>query len=495
MKNDTDRKTFKLKNPKKREKGNESNSSRESLEMEIRSYKNNKKIQRKKTGEGEEIKFFFNEPTVDKKNKLSRFNNNTPTISSNRTNPNPILNINTKNESNFKDILLHYVNSPENHTKKRIEEKVDKRNSVIYGNPMTILTLNGDESSNNSEKNDDNNSEKSSNSKNLESKSNSSSVSKSKSNSSSEEQSSSEKKSNKKSNKLEEKNKDKSKVSKESSSKINTSKYDDSMKIFSNSNHSKKINDSENEENEKNETNEINNNEVIIIEEKENERVNKQIIPNENDNKKIKSFESTFQKSNKDSSINSNKNYHKIISLNSDPLTTRTNTNTNTQNTHKTQNTFNSSYNSLKINSNKIINNYLYLNDLSFKQQIKIKNRSNSIKNIITIKDLTKENFIKDENTSIMLYKLKNLNISLDIEKSYSYHFKYLTNLQKQKSHYRSNSSRNIYDLNNKNKKINENIENNIFYPNEYYINKNNNLHQKFHISNLFDKLRELKKK
>ena len=98
MINDSDRKTFKLnKNPKRNKKDNDSNSSRESLEMEIRSYKQNKKISQKKTGEGEEIKFFFNDlpmskrlATASNKNKLSYLNSQRE-----------------KDEFDFKEILLN----------------------------------------------------------------------------------------------------------------------------------------------------------------------------------------------------------------------------------------------------------------------------------------------------------------------------------------------------------------------------------------------------
>ena len=94
-----------------------------------------------------------------------------------------------------------------------------------------------------------------------------------------------------------------------------------------------------------------------------------------------------------------------------------------------------------------------------------------------------------------MIFRLKHLDISLDIEKSYIYYFKYLTKLQNQKNHYKNKSSNNInYSNNQKNDSYKKHIEdNNIYYPNEYYINKKNNLHIKSHVSNLFDKLREFK--
>ena len=479
---DSDRKTFKLKNYHKKKKEKDSNSSRESLEMEIKSFKNNKKISQKKTGEGEEIKFFFNESPITKKKNVSKFK--LSPISSNKTNPHPTFNLlNEKNESNFKDILLHYVKSPENQTKKKIDEDVDRRSSIIHGDPQTVLTLNGDESSNNSEikeKKDNKNKELS------KSKSDSSSVSKSESesNSNSEEESYHEKNSNKNSWKIKEKNKKELKDSKESSYKNNTLKYDDSMEKYSNSYHSKKINDYEDEENEKNE---IDEKQEIKIEKQENESNHKAHI--EEIIKKLASSESNVQKSNKDSCFNSYKNSQKMKSLNSNTVTTNTNT-------HNYQNTHNSSLYSLRNNSNKKENNYLYLNDLSFKKQLLIKNRNNSIKKIITIKDLPKEDFIKDENTSIMIYKLKNLKLSLDIEKSYSHQFKYLSNIQTQKSHYKnSNSNQNISNSNNYSKQINEsNMDSNFYYPDEYYISKNNILHQKVHVSNFFDKIKKIKK-
>ena len=482
--NDSDRKTFKLKKNQKKEKDKDSNSSRESLEMEIKSYKKDKNISEKKIGEGEEIKFFFNEPPTAKKNNVSKFK--LSPISSIKTSPHSTFNLlNENNESNFKDILLHYVKSPKNQTKMKKEEKEDRRSSVIFGNPQTVLTLNGDESLNGSEiKEQKGNNDKESS----KSKSDSDSSSIYESNSRSKEESFTEEKSSKISGKIEEKNLNNLKVSKETSYKINNSKYDDSMEKYSNSNHTKKINDSEDEDNEKNE---ISNSPQIKIEKQENE--NNNIMQNKDMIKKLASIESNVQKSNKDSCFNSYKNSHKMKSLNSNALTTTTNTNTNT---HNYQISHNSSNYSLKNNSNKKESNYLYLNDLSFKNQIIIKNRSSSNKSIISIKDLPKEDYIKDENTSIMLYKLKNLNISLDIEKSYCEHFKYLANLQSQKSHYKNiNSNQNISDSHNQSKKINEsNVDSNFYYPDEYYINKTNSLHKKAHVSNFFDKLRKVKK-
>ena len=463
MKNDSDRKTFKMKNNRKK-KENNSNSSRESLEIEIRSHKNYPKISKKKTAEGEEIKFFFNDPPVKKKN--SKFE--IAPLSSVKTVPRPNFIVSKeKNEFNFRDILLNYVNSPECHTKRKDQEKrekVERRKSIIYGDPITVLTLNGDENSNNSV---------------IKEKDESSVNSYSRESNTSSEVKYTNKDSNKegknhiksqKSQKKEEVN-----TSKNSSYKISTSKYND----YDSSNYV--INNKDDDEEECNiEKNDISNNKMEKCSE---------FNQFSNKNKKI-SLESNILKNNKDSCINSYKHSQNIKGSNSNTFTTTMAT--NTINTHKTDNTNktqNSSFQSLKINNKKKNYNYLCWNDLSFEKKLKIKNRSNSVKQIKikNIKEIPKEDFIKDENTSIMLYKLKNLDISLDIEKSYSYYFKNLTKLQNQKSRFKNNF--------NKKKKSNEQnkekSENSFYYPDEYYINKNNSLHQKSHISNLFDKLRD----
>ena len=62
MKNDTDRITYKMKKNRKNKRMDEdSDSSRESLEIELESYRNNKNMCRRKTQNGEQIKFFFND--------------------------------------------------------------------------------------------------------------------------------------------------------------------------------------------------------------------------------------------------------------------------------------------------------------------------------------------------------------------------------------------------------------------------------------------------
>ena len=500
MKNDMDRITYKLKkNPKKKKKEKDSNSSRESLEMELKSFKANEEISMKKTADGEEIKFFFNNPITE--NKKPKFKIS-PT-STMKINQKSTLNLlKGQNEPNFKDILLNYVKSPECKTKKKEEEgPIERKSTIIHGNPETVLTLNGDESSNNSkisEKNEENSSKSDSNSNSISDSSKSLKLEDIYSNI--------ESRTNKESNK-DKKDKDKNKIDnpKESSYKSNTtSKYDDSMKIFSNSNNSNNNSNNSSKNNEKENKNENNDikknklNEINEIESEKEEANNELKQNNKNVIIKIKSSESNNnQTSNKDSCFNSktSQNFKGSNGITCNTFTTTT----NTHYTHNTQNTNNSSFQSLKINNKKINYNYLCWNNLSLEKKILIKKKSDSAKNINLIQDKdiikNKENFIKDEKTTIMIFRLKHLDISLDIEKSYIYYFKYLTKLQNQKNHYKNKSSNNInYSNSQKNDSYKNHIEdNNIYYPNEYYINKKNNLHIKSHVSNLFDKLREFK--
>ena len=512
MKND-DRITYKLKNKPKKKKENDSNNSRDSLEMELKSYKANEKIKRKKTAAGEEIKFFFNDAITD--NKLSKFSiSPKPTI---KINPRSTFNFSKEqSQLNFKDILLNYVKSPKCKNKKKDDNRIERKSTIIYGNPETVLTLNGDDSSENSQRS------KNDNDKRFDLKSNSDSESKSgKINLEdiySNVESSSNNDSIKDKNEQNINNKKKIDNSKESSYKsYNTSKFDESIKMLPNlnnnskynsihnSNHNSNNNSNHNSNNnsknsdknneEENENNEYNKNEIKEITEIESEKevVNNELnqnIPNEII--KDKSSKNNNKKSNKDSCFNS-KQSQNLKTSNGNTFTTTTNTQHthNTQNTHNTHNTH-SSFQSIKINNKKIKYNYLCWNNLPLEKKILIKNRNNSVKRINTNEIIKiKENFIKDEKTSIMLFKLKNLNISLDIEKTYSYFFKNLTKFQNQKNHYKNKSNNNLKNYSNKS--IIDYTDNNFYYPDEYYINKNNNLHNKSHVSNLFDKLRQFK--
>ena len=143
MKDESDKQTFKLKkNPKKRKKEKDSNSSRDSLELTIESYKNNNKITQKETEEGEKIKFFFNELPTNKNNRFA-------TASNKKFQK---LNINLqkeKEEFDFREILLNYVNQTGRTNENKSHKK--ERNSVIYTKPNAVLTLNGDSETNKNE--------------------------------------------------------------------------------------------------------------------------------------------------------------------------------------------------------------------------------------------------------------------------------------------------------------------------------------------------------
>ena len=141
MKNKSDKQTFKLKkNPKKRKKDNDSNNSRDSLELTIKSYQENSKINHKDMGNGENIKFLFNEFPVNK-NKIS--NNKNQKFTSNGQKE--------KEEFDFRELLLNYVNQTG-----RTKEKKSSKNeigSIIYTKKNEVLTLNGE--NNNTNNNDE----------------------------------------------------------------------------------------------------------------------------------------------------------------------------------------------------------------------------------------------------------------------------------------------------------------------------------------------------
>ena len=546
MKNDTDRITYKMKKNRKNKRMDEdSDSSRESLEIELESYRNNKNMCRRKTQNGEQIKFFFNDlPSESPEKKNTKSN----PISSSKTNPPALLNLSKKKiEFNFKDILLNYVNSPKYPTKNQEKEnpQIERRDSIIYGDPETVLTLNGDENVEESKESKESKSkskasssgtssshtESGSQSKSKsDSKSKSSSISNSKSNSKSSSYPEEAKKkiSNIKSNHKNDNNKEKNKSNKKSvkklennskeepSFKCTTSRCEDSIKQIYNNPKNKKYKEivKKKEMNKKKETlkKTESNKKIEIIQKNENKdknKIKKKVkenikIDNENNSNNIKyvynkilgdeinsievpkkiDTDRKIQKR-KDSFINSGsyKNSLQIINSNSNNFTTAT----NTQNTQKTHNTNNSSsLQSLKNTSKKFKYNYLCFKDLRSIQKIIIKNRSNSAKKLDIKKDNLDDNFVHNDSTTVMIYKLKNLKLSLDIEKTYIHYFKNLTNLLNQKK--RSISQKNIFS---NNKKNNVNDEDYCYYP--YYIDKNNTLHNKSHVSNLFAKMREHK--
>ncbi len=394
MKNKSDKETFKFrKNNKKRKKEKDSNSSRDSLELTIKSYQENSKINHKDIGNGENIKFLFNEFPVNK----------------NKTNKNQKLNSNEKEkekeEFDFSKLLLNYVNQTG-----RTKEKKSNKNemgSIIYTKKNEVLTLNG-------ENNDSNNNDEFSN-----------------------------------------------RISKLSISETN-SKKTEKEKI-------KKIKEKKNNENK------IKNffNTKTLINKKANLKNNQDKLNQVKQvmilsDKKMKNSEKNVE-----SVINSNynklTNSNKIIFSNKNTFTTTTNTQ-------------DSSFKSLQYDFKKKNYDYLNFSEISLKKRLILQNK------IFSGKKNFKKEAVDNKKEENVFDKIRNLNISLEVEKSYCNYFSKIINLQKQKIDCQKKSNKDGKSLHSNNSQINKRY---FYYPDKYYIDKNSNLHSKYHVSNLFDKLRK----
>ena len=410
MEKEYDKQTFKFKKkPKKRNKDKESNSSRDSLELTIQSYKNNNQISQKVTEKGENIKFFFNDISTNKNNRFA--------TASNRKSSK--ININQqkeKEEFDFREILLNYVNQT-GRTENKSHAK--EKNSVIFSKPNEILTLNGESDTNNNNEFSGQISESSSEYKLNNSK-------------------------------------------RKSLSYSSTDKKTEKMENINN-----KIKGNKNKNKKK-----VNNSNIFIQSHKDNKRkanLKSSIIINYNKNENIKN--------------------KKVTILNNDNINNKikgSNTFTTGANTFNTQNTQHSSFKSLQINLKKFNYDYLNLADISLKKKIMIHNKKNSGNKI------NNKNIITNGN---MFDKLRNINISLEIEKSYSNYFKQIIKLQQQKNNYKessfkkaTNSCKETKTKNSSDKQYNKRY---FYYPDEYYLDKNSDLHSKSHVSKLFEKLRK----
>ena len=429
MKNASDKQTFKLKKRLKK-KDKDSNSSKDSLELEMKSYRQNKKSQ-KKTAEGEEIKFFFNDLPIYKK---------ASTLSNRRLN----LNISKKKgEFDFKEILINYVNQTgRTNDQKSIKKEKD---SIIFSKSKEILTLNGEDNETNKEE---------FSSPIIESNS-------------------------------------ESPVSESLSSDKNIGKEEKIKKIKIKEKINKKI--IKNNNNIENNETDYNKKQKTIL--KKSKIVEKKNYINNNDNKEKKDKKDKKDKKvtilsdkklkKSDSCINSNynklSNSYKIINSNKNTFTTATNT-------FKTQNTLNSSFKSLQANLKKYNYDYLNSSDLSLQKKLLIQNRIISGKKIINNEE-EKINIKLIKNERNPFNKIKNIDISLDTEKSYSNYFRYIINLQNQKNNYKKITNNN--NLDNESKNTQQSYSRYFYYPEKYYIDKNSNLHSKIHISNIFSKLRK----
>jgi len=394
MKNKSDKETFKFrKNNKKRRKEKDSNSSRDSLELTIKSYQENSKINHKDIGNGENIKFLFNEFPVNK----------------NKTNKNQKLNSNEKEkekeEFDFSKLLLNYVNQTG-----RTKEKKSNKNemgSIIYTKKNEVLTLNG-------ENNDSNNNDEFSN-----------------------------------------------RISKLSISETN-SKKTEKEKI-------KKIKEKKNNENK------IKNffNTKTLINKKANLKNNQDKL---NQVKQVMILSDKKMK-------NSEKNVESVINSNYNKLTNSNKIIVSNKNTFTTAtNTQDSSFKSLQYDFKKKNYDYLNFSEISLKKRLILQNKIFSGK-----KNLKKEE-IDNKKEENVFDKIRNLNISLEVEKSYCNYFSKIINLQKQKIDCQKKSNKDGKSLHSNNSQINKRY---FYYPDKYYIDKNSNLHSKYHVSNLFDKLRK----
>ena len=394
MKNKSDKETFKFrKNNKKRRKEKDSNSSRDSLELTIKSYQENSKINHKDIGNGENIKFLFNEFPVNK----------------NKTNKNQKLNSNEKEkekeEFDFSKLLLNYVNQTG-----RTKEKKSNKNemgSIIYTKKNEVLTLNG-------ENNGSNNNDEFSN-----------------------------------------------RISKLSISETN-SKKTEKEKI-------KKIKEKKNNENK------INNffNTKTLINKKANLKNNQDKL---NQVKQVMILSDKKMK-------NSEKNVESVINSNYNKLTNSNKIIVSNKNTFTTAtNTQDSSFKSLQYDFKKKNYDYLNFSEISLKKRLILQNKIFSGK-----KNLKKEE-IDNKKEENVFDKIRNLNISLEVEKSYCNYFSKIINLQKQKIDCQKKSNKDGKSLHSNNSQINKRY---FYYPDKYYIDKNSNLHSKYHVSNLFDKLRK----
>ena len=181
--------------------------------------------------------------------------------------------------------------------------------------------------------------------------------------------------------------------------------------------------------------------------------------------------------------------------------------NINSINTEKfSENDENNKINEKKINSisKKSMNSnskqnsnmkYEYLNDLSpnmkFIINLKLKEKNKSENNNIEIEKNSNKNLTESD----AFEKLRDINISLDNEKSLSSYFKRINKENTIKKVINNNNSRNRTGNSSKYtqemtvQSTNSNYDN-FYYPKVYYINDKNNLHTKTHVSMLFSNLK-----
>ena len=174
-------------------------------------------------------------------------------------------------------------------------------------------------------------------------------------------------------------------------------------------------------------------------------------------------------------SIDNNIEILYILNPKRNSKTTYINKNNFTKNGHR------ASVLSSKINYQNL--KYNYLDNLPLKEKINSRKRSNSTEMVDINTILNKKVLVENKNTEILLYKLKNLNISLEKEKSYVNYFKNLSG----KDHPYNKNKKKIYNISNDS----NNQKNIISSPIEIFIKNEDNLHKKVHKSNIFNILRK----
>ena len=152
---------------------------------------------------------------------------------------------------------------------------------------------------------------------------------------------------------------------------------------------------------------------------------------------------------------------------------------------------------------------YAYLKELSANQKfiinMKINDKNNNIQQNKNVEIDNNNSEIKSLNSD-MFSQIKHLNISLDTEKTYTnfikkvnkekssnYTYKEINNKVSAENKFNSKSKKStVYSQDKTSGSTNSNFEN-FYYPDVYYINEEDDLHTKTHISNLFSKLKNRK--
>ena len=322
---------------------------------------------------------------------------------------------------------------------------------------------------------------------------------------------------------LNENNETNSLINNADSSLINSSKSGDNTNNIIENN----INNSKNNllENSKSDLYSNKNGEIADNEKNENNEANEN-----NENTEVLSFKNKSNEIMEGNENNISQSSSNFIKKNSNNIISNKSTLRASTNIFNNSNSNSNNFNVHNSNNKAKPKEYAYLKEISLSQKFIISMKSSShnqekVKNEIRKQDthfffdmkdklnklskknreLSSDNQNSEMNTldSEMFSKLREINISLDNEKSYTSFFKTINKdiasnntykeisnnqLVNNKSNSRSKKST-IYSQEATNGSSHSNLDN-IGYPDVYYINEDNNLHSKTHISLLFSKLK-----